>query len=437
MKELYNKIDQYLLTRYPRLWVLGVHIFIPIVVISWCVLIAIGGFMVQGQAFDLYSVDDAYGQIAVGMILPVILLLILFIIRQAKYNANRVHQFLPYKHRFGVFLSFWVILFLISSLPMAVFFGSWFTPGLNLNRSAYNQDFDVIETNYPHFKLKGCFGSDKPSEMLYDNNENMGTSMYPCDYGLNETKDSVHLYRYQWSQYNYYYENNSTISVNQALSEIEEFMKVAVKYGAVFNSSNPQEIFDVNLSGNTIRFMNSNGNLTYNHIANFQEFETAINVNESYRSKGAVFVMFNWEFWRYYSLLSFSFAFLLIIFCSVERAEFGWSMLVCALMPTAYGIILGLLALIDVLDGEGGAKALLVLFVIGAAFMAFGNFKPRFKRIFGISLNIFLPIVLPIIFMDSLFHEDTYVVLCFLLGLILTFVFSFYYRLQYLHPRKT
>ena len=73
----------------------------------------------------------------------------------------------------------------------------------------------------------------------------------------------------------------------------------------------------------------------------------------------------------------FSFAFLLIIFCSVERAEFGWSMLVCALMPTAYGIILGLLALIDVLDGEGGAKALLVLFVIGGCIYGFRQLQTK------------------------------------------------------------
>lgn len=393
--------------------------------------------MVQGHGSDLYKVDDSYGQIAVGMILPVLLLVILFIIRQAKYNAVRVHQFLPYKNRFVVFLSFWLILFLITSLPLAVYFGSWFAPGLKHNRSVYENDFEIIETNYTHFKLNGCFGSKESMEALAEENGDVSMDTYPCDYHINKTKDSIELVRFSWGYFDNYHVGATTMSIDQALNEIEAFIQVAKKYGAAFKTENPREILDVNISGSRLNQLYSSSGQSYNHVSNYEEFETAINVNESFSKNRNVFKMYDGEMWRYYSLIGFSIAFLLIIFCSVERAEFGWSMLVCALMPTAYGIILGLFALMGFLDGEAGAKLLLMLFVGAACILAFGNFKPSLKRIFGISLNIFLPIVLPIIFIDELFHKDLFVVLAFLLGLIVTFVFRFYYHLQYLHPRKT
>lgn len=394
--------------------------------------------MIQGHADDLYSVEDSYEQIAVGMILPVILLVILFVIRQAKYNAIRVHQFLPYKKRFGVFLTFWGILFMISSLPMAVYFGSWFTPGLNHSSSDFQQDFAVLENNYVHFKIKRCFGNFTESEQVIEGNyDDFKTEPFVCDYRLKANEDSLILLRYNWGYFNYYNGSPTVISVPQALEEIEEFIKVARKYGALIKVDDPRVILDNNLSGEETDWIYEESGAMYNRVSNAERFETNINVNQAYKQHRNVFVMFNGEFWRYYSLVGFTLAFLLIIFCSVERAEFGWSMLVCALMPTAYGIILGLLALLDILDGEGGARVLLFLFVAGAVFMAFGNFRPRLKRIFGISLNIFLPLVLPIIFMGDDFDEDAYVVFSFLLGLGLTALFTSYYKMQYLHPRKT
>lgn len=92
MKKYYQKIDTYLLARYPNIWVLGVHIFVPIIVVTFLALVIIGAVLVNVYK-GIYSLDDSFEQLGLAMVLPVILLLILFIIRQAKYNALRVPSF--------------------------------------------------------------------------------------------------------------------------------------------------------------------------------------------------------------------------------------------------------------------------------------------------------------------------------------------------------
>ena len=137
-------------------------------------------------------------------------------------------------------------------------------------------------------------------------------------------------------------------------------------------------------------------------------------------------------------MLGFTLAFLLIIYCSTPKAEFGWSMLVCALFPTVFGIITGLLALIDLMDSEEGVQFLLALFVGAMIYVTFmGNFKPKVKRIFGISLNIILPIAIPIITSLDNFDDDLFVAFAFVVGVIVTYIFSFYYQYQCLHPKKS
>lgn len=395
--------------------------------------------MVQDVGFSFHDVEDSYGQIAVGMVLPVLLLLILFIIRQAKYNVVRVHQYLPFRNRFTIFLSFWAMLFLITSLPFAVYFGSYFTPGLNHNRSSFNADMEVLESRYAHFKLKKCVGSPFLNQKEYDYGDFEQPQIFVCDYHLTNGGDSLRFLRFSWNYFNYYDGSPAKLSIDQAKQEIESFIPVAEKYGARFKQRNAQRIIDMNLSGMSIPWeLSEYNNGVYNHIENADVFEFAIEANKSYRQRRNIYRMFEGEFWRYYCLVAFSMAFLLIIYCSVERAEFGWAMLVCALFPTAYGIILGLLALVDLLDGEGGAKFLLIVFVGIMIFIAFvSHYKPKLKRVFGISLNIILPLVIPFLLTSNEMDEELYVAFAFIMGLIVTFVYTFYYRLEYIHPKKT
>ncbi|MFT5725027.1 MAG: hypothetical protein ACI9JN_002150 [Bacteroidia bacterium] len=437
---MYKKADAYLLQNHPRLWVLGIHIFIPITVLLWLILFIIGILRINEPWRDIYSVEDGFEQIAVGMILPVMLLVILFIIRQVKYNSKRVHQKLPFKGRFVVFLSFWIVLFLLSSLPMATYFGSWFAPGLNHDKDEFKSDREIIESNYTHFNLKGC-GTIQNTEGANDYEQIEGLKSLDsenCLYKLDDTGDSIIMEKHQQDYSNYYARETVKISRQQALDQIDLFLQVAKKYKAKFKLEDSRQILNQNLNPETITWEMGDEGTHYTHIENKEVFDRSISMNHQFRNNRNVFTFFNWKFWRYYALLSFSFAFLLIILCSVDRAEFGWAMLACALLPTVYGIILGLLSLINVMDSEGGARFLLILFVIISGFLAFASkYKPVLKRAFAISLNIFLPLVLPVIFLDDHFDEDLYVVSVFALGLVLTYLFSFYYKIQYLHPRKT
>jgi hypothetical protein len=437
LKAIFNKVDQYLLTRYPRLWVLGVHIFIPIVAATWLVLVIIGAVIVNTSNAGIYDMEDSFEQIGVGMILPLILLVILFIIRQAKYNAIRVHTHLPYKHRFMVFLAFWLVLFSISSLPFATYFGSWFIPGLNHNELSFENDKKVLEPGMSHIHLKGCY--DPVARYRDDDYESKILSNYtPCDYRLDKTNDSLYVLRYDWDYDRYYANRPDRISMEDAYLEIEQSIEVAKKYKAQFKLEDAAQIIEMNARSRSIPWDTSIDRMTYSHMSNRNHFDRCIGINESYHSERQMFWIFDWEFWRYYSLVAFSLAFLLIIYCSVDKGEFGWAMLVCALMPTVYGILYGLLSLMNIVNGEASAKFLLAVFMGISAFIAFASkYKPKLKRIFGISLNMMLPIVLPL-FIDVDFDDDgIYATYLFMLGLIVTWIYTLYYRLQYLHPTKT
>jgi hypothetical protein len=434
---LYQKIDQYLLTRYPRMWVLGIHIFLPIVVTAWIVLVLIGAVIVNTSTGSIYNIDDSFERLAVGMVLPVLLMVILFIIRQSKYNARRIHQHLPFKNRFNVFLSFWLILFSITSLLFAAYFGSWFTPGITHSKSTFHQDRKVLELGMSHFHIKGCFndnGSDGYEDVLDDFSSQTYTA---CDYYLDKSGDSVNILRSDWYHDRYYGGSVSRVSIDQALYEIEQFIIIGKKYKAIYKTENAAEIFNLNTKPHGLKWDNTGDGTFYTHLVNLTEFETRMSMNESYHQHRQIFRMFHWEFWRYFSLIGFTIAFILIIYCSVDKGEFGWSMLVCALFPTVFGIIAGLLSLVGLIDGEEGSKLLLVLFIGSMVYVSFiGNSKPKTKRVFGISLNIILPLVVPIIFASLELDEDLYTVFAFITGLIVTYVYSFYYRFQYLHPHN-
>ena len=330
------------------------------------------------------------------------------------------------------------MLFGITSLPFATYFGSWFAPGINHSKMNFQQDKKILENGMSHFHIKGCFEENNayPNDEATDDFSSL--TYKACDYHLDKTGDSLSLLRSDWYHDRYYSGSSSRISTEQALREIEQFVFVGKKYKAIYKTEDVLEIFNLNTKPNGLYWDNTSDRMFYTHIANLTVFEQCISTNEAYHQHRQIFRMFQWEFWRYFSLFSFSIAFLLIIYCTVDKAEFGWSMLVCALFPTVYGIIFGLLSLVGFIDGEVGAKILLILFVGISVYVAFmGSYKPKLKRVFGISLNILLPFVVPIIFASLDLDEDLYAVFAFITGLIVTYVYTFYYAFQYLHPRNT
>ena len=427
MKKYYQKIDTYLLARYPNIWVLGVHIFVPIIVVTFLALVIIGAVLVNVYK-GIYSLDDSFEQLGLAMVLPVILLLILFIIRQAKYNALRVHHFLPFKRRFAFFLSFWLIFVGITSLPFSTYFGSYFTPGINHDKKGYFEDRALMGKYMTNFYLK---------KSRYTTSDDQ-----PNDYRLSKRGSSLMLdvHRYNWDFAKYYNGTPAQITLQEAEKEIAAFFVIAKRYNAEFKTENVGSILEMNTTEKGIVWDNSNGTEMdfYTHIANLSEFERCVTWSKYYHNDRQVFRMFNWEFWRYYSLVGFSLAFLLIIYCSTSKGEFGWALLVCALFPTVYGIVAGLLAILDILDGETGAQLLLALFTGALIYVAFiGNYKPKLKRIFGISINVMLPILLPIIVNIEMLDEVEFFVFAFVMGLVTTYLYSFYYQYQYLHPGKS
>ncbi|MFT7590866.1 MAG: hypothetical protein ACI9UJ_000784, partial [bacterium] len=203
----------------------------------------------------------------------------------------------------------------------------------------------------------------------------------------------------------------------------------------------------------------------FNHLKNYGRFDNNINFHNRLINKRSFFYPLEWEFWRFYFLLTLALSVLLIILCSVNIAEFGWGMLVVALHPTVFGIVGALVAfMFQDVSGEKAAVigiVLLLLFTLNAYIIAFfKGFKPSLRRAFAIACHIYTPIAAAILlfllkeasnccFIDNNWREycdcylpctsdefDLIVLSVVVFGAIVsTFFFGRYYKKQYTNPQ--
>ncbi len=440
MKKFYKKYDDYFLTKYPILWVIGLHIFIPLSLLVALFLVLCGIPLVLNEVNEFSTIENVYNQVGLGMILPVILLVIIFIRRQIQFNSIRVHQKLPFKMRFTTFMLFWVTLFAITTLPFTIRLSAVTYPNLVWSKTQYQSDIKAINTGYVHFRFL--------VRQEYAAQEENGADeviepYYLTRYSLNEKTNQLILTR----QFYRYYSNseinvNDTISLDSANHEVENFTAVAQRYGAQFETTDASKIISANLLDvegdydlfrkdfNT-EFERINSKESYNRLGKQSKFQKNIQWTTALHEHSGIFRFYSFEFWQNYSLIGFGISFLLIILCSVPRSEFGWAMLTVALIPTVYGVIY---AILEVLDVNVGSRFLMLSFLAATSYVTFlGNFKSKLKRVFAISINIFLPIVVPILF--ELNRQESFYWSFVIVGLGATALYSVYYRIHYLNPQ--
>jgi hypothetical protein len=401
------------------------------------------------------------------MVLPTILLVVIFIIRQVKFNSKRVHLSLPHKYSFLVFLYFFGLFFAITALPFIGNLTAYVKANYTLDTKQYEIDKKIMAEGFAHFYLEKQY-IDDPTDCA----EAERNGFYEDDYGdrigytryeLNETQDSLIFYR-DYVQYSYD-DGLDTISLNQAYAEIDAFIAISDKYQGGVTKTNPVAIVALNLT--TDRFYNrleKNARPAFNHIADYKAFDNNTRFHERLIDKDSVFHQANIDFWKGYFFVALVLAALLLMLCSVHIAEFGWGMLVIALHPTVFGIVGALLAYLmkgaDSQDAAYVGIALLLLFTLNAYFFAFSKrFKPVLKRAFAITCHFYTPIVAVLIlvmfkeatdccfqnvenpdYCDCFlpFSRDQYnmLILC-VLGfgtVITTFFFGRYYKKQYINP---
>jgi hypothetical protein len=207
-----------------------------------------------------------------------------------------------------------------------------------------------------------------------------------------------------------------------------------------------------------------NGNHeSFNHFINYKRFDNNITFNNNFLQRDSIFFVSNISFWQFYLFVALSLAVLLLIICSTKIEDFGWAMLVCALHPTVYGILLLLLSSVNNHSATDGIVLLLLLgFTINGIFVAFfSKLRATIKRAFAISLHIYAPIliILNLTFMEKIanccwrdydpllndckcfypFNRDEYTLMLWAISLLSIFVFTYlfgrYYKRQYINPQ--
>lgn len=118
--ELLKKIDDRLRKKSPFTWIIGGHIYIPLLLVLNAAFFILG--YVESAANDYANRGIPYDEeYASGMLVGVLIslgLLIAFCIRQIKYNSTRIVFNLTDRGYFRFFTSYFLILTLLANIPL-------------------------------------------------------------------------------------------------------------------------------------------------------------------------------------------------------------------------------------------------------------------------------------------------------------------------------
>ena len=117
MLQRFKNWDVSISKSYPKIWILGVHIYLPILTIMALIFYAFGWAYNITNMPPMREVNDyGYGLLQFA-ILPMLLAGIMYFIRQIKFNSLRVHHHLPYKNPYLSFITFVIVFFIITATP--------------------------------------------------------------------------------------------------------------------------------------------------------------------------------------------------------------------------------------------------------------------------------------------------------------------------------
>ena len=318
---IFKKWEDRLLKANPTLWILGVHYFVPIILAASAILFGIG----YAYQYDLdhtpyYELGSFFGVLTLLMSLLSILLLIMFIIRQVRFNTHRIHHRLPYKKGVVIFISFFLIIASISTLPVMGNLGSY------------------VKSYYQTMELR---------ENLFQEHEE------------------------------HYYNN-----WNESITDYQ-FAEIVVDKSKMF-----------------------------------------------YPAKS--------DFWNVYLVFSLFISMMLFAICATTPKDFGWAMLISALIPICYGILFAVFEIVGGIGGERNiAVGLMTAFVLFTAIMAIPRPSgPKSKdKPFAIALYIASPVVVFLYAvwweLDSLTENS---VIFFVTALLMTILFNYLFKRRYIEP---
>ena len=427
MRQRFKKWDRSIAKRFPKLWVLGLHIYVPVILAVWLLFYAMGWTMSGEPLPTQGAVNDYADKLLLYSILPTIVIGVLYFIRQIKFNALRVHHHLPFKNPFIHYFTFLLVCVLFTAIPMTSHLGLYHNMSSTIHEREFNDDLSHLNRGIVHFYqdeyARTVFEAyDYPAvanssaiegtveAAAWQTVESIavsGENRIRSTYRWNETKDSLILYRsYLERDDDYYYSGErvvngsywDTISVAQAHLEIAEFKNRAAKYNGEIEALEPDELIKNHIAHNEFQMTRIGVDQEqFDLLLDVTRFKEVVGTHARISFRETPFKCSEWSFWNSYLFLGLYLSFLLFILSSVKLADFGWALLAGSLTAVSYGIIIGLV-LMNSSNGyhdqteEYLNLILLTVFTLGYLWVMCGRrFKNGLKKAFGIAFQVFLP----------------------------------------------
>jgi hypothetical protein len=485
MKKRFKDWDIKISKKYPKIWILGIHIYLPLLVFSALLFYALGWAFYTSDVPRMKEVNEYGFGILQFAIIPMVLVAILYAIRQIKYNSLRVHHHMPYKNPYLSFITYFVVFFILTAVPLMAGIGLHHKFSLQIDERQYIEDLSILNKGYSHF-YQSDFSN---TEYLQDDMAEIieGTDAVDLEYRtvksilntyrIDEKSKNLILYRHSaYSAVNGSYIGDTslhcfaklgwdTISVEQAYKEMSDFMAIAPKYYAKIKQTNVQQILEQHLTHVSLyRDVQDYKSPDFNLIEHRTRFEDVLETYASVVTIDDVFFGAAFYFWVFYIITPLVLSSLLLIVCSVKIADFGWAMLVIALAGMFMMIANGLLDVSNRANGDAELQfnllLITLLIVVFLIMIVSKNLKSQISKAFTVAFQLMIPFAIFAYFaiLDQLhecpyrgeyyleqcedfefFESQAYYMtaygICVLICLTGIYIFNQVYTKKYVHPR--
>lgn len=416
MIQLFKSYDEKILKSKPLVWITALHWILPLAIIL-CVLTYLYGWFLP---YDIELTSNEVGDFIYPAIwitvICVIILVVVYFIRQIRFNALRVHHSLPYQKPYLHFFIFLITLIGITAIPHMASLGALHKSQSSIDQDTVAADLEILDLGVTHFVAKERFIN--YSESQYDTlnevlkkkiikeNSSENNESWHSEYKLPSyfiKSDTVYLTRSSMSGYNYNnYGDLLFITLAQAKKEIADFRIVAQKYGGRFKDITPmQQILDratFSENGAVVNYNNSSYQ-DFNSIHNEYDLKQHYSLHKSILAKDKMFYAGSWSFWKYYFILPFFLSLLLYVLSVTKLSDFGWSLLISSLTFVFGGILSGLFSVLTSFDySQFGSEwfylvLMSVFLLIYIYIIHYSSIASSRKRTFAIALHLLVPFI--------------------------------------------
>jgi hypothetical protein len=477
MKELFKSYDEQVLKSKPLIWITALHWILPLALILCVLTYLYGWFLPYSIELTSSKVGDfIYPAVWIASVC-VIILLVVYFIRQLRFNALRLHHSLPYKKPYLHFFIFLIIIFTFTAIPHMASLGALHKCQFSIDEYEVASELGILERGITHFAANNrmdyhsladfdtlSVSKKERATLRIDAQRNGYTYDEYKRHSYSQVGDSIHLARVSM-KYNNSSNTLEVISLIEAKEEVRLFKEVAFKYGGRFSNRTPMEHIreraDYSEKGIVVSYSDNSGD--YNAIKNLSELNKHYSLHQDILQKDNSFYAGSWSFWKYYVTLPFFLSLLLYILSASQRVDLGWALLVGAISFVIGGVLTGLFSVLTSFSWEQHALEWFWLLMISTFLIIYlyiihgSSLRSGIKRAFAIALHLLSPILFWFYWvlgdeihasrnqdamydlhqevLPSAVYYDLGYLLLIVVCLVGIYLFNRYYTQQYVYPR--